>query len=464
MTEKFQFEPSEPATLADHYDLVIIGSGGAGLVSALQARELGLHPVVLEKMPTLGGNTIKASSGMNAAETNVQLRQGIVDSFAEFYEETFQGGGRLNDPALLEYFTTHSGQAIDWLRLHGIFLNDLTLTGGMKKKRAHRPESTAPVGAYLISNLLWLLAQVKIPVYTNTRVTELLKDETGKIKGVKVELLGSEKTLKTKAVVLATGGFGASKQLLKRYRPELAEYQTTNQSGATGDGIFLGAEIGAQPIQMELVQIHPTVQQDTEKVFLIGEAVRGEGAILVDQFGERFTDELGTRRVVSQKITALPERSAYLIYDQAVKERVKALAFYEAKGLVLKADTLTKLAAKLELNASALEDTLRQWNTAVETGVDVRFGRTTGMTHKLAQAPYYAIHVAPAVHYTMGGLHIDQKARVLDRNGAVIPGLFAAGEVTGGLHGNNRIGGNSIAETVVFGRQAAQQAAVYLED
>lgn len=462
MTEKFQFEPSDPATLAERYDLVIIGSGGAGLVSALQARELGLHPVVLEKMPTLGGNTIKASSGMNAAETNIQLRQGIVDSFAEFYEETFQGGGRLNDPALLEYFTTHSGQAIDWLRLHGIFLNDLTLTGGMKKKRAHRPESTAPVGAYLIKNLLWLLDQVKIPVYTNTKVTELLKAESGQIKGVKVEVLGEEKTLLTQAVILATGGFGASKQLIQRYRPELAAYKTTNQSGATGDGIFLGTAIGAQPIQMELVQIHPTVQQDTERVFLIGEAVRGEGAILVDQFGERFTDELGTRRVVSQKITALPERSAYLIYDQAVKDRVKALAFYEAQGLVVKAATLAELATKLELNVSALEDTLRQWNTAVETGVDVRFGRTTGMTHKLEKAPYYAIHIAPAIHYTMGGLHIDPKARVLDRNGAVIPGLFAAGEVTGGLHGNNRIGGNSIAETVVFGRQAAQQAALYL--
>lgn len=462
MAEKFKFTPSAPSDLKEQYDVVIIGSGGAGLVSALQARELGLRPVILEKMPTVGGNTMRASSGMNAAETNIQLREGIVDSFAEFYQETYQGGGRLNDPELLNYFTTHSGQAIDWLRSHGIILNDLTITGGMKKKRAHRPKSTAPIGAFLVNNLLWLLDQVGVPIFTQTTVTELLKDDAGKVKGVNVQVAGEPKTIFAPAVILATGGFGASKQLLKRYRPDLLAYKTTNHVGATGDGIILAEHIGAQVLQMEMIQIHPTVQQDTPHTYLIGEAVRGEGAILVDQQGVRFTNELGTRKVVSEQITALPEQAAYLIFDQGVKERVKAIDFYASKGLVVSAATPSELAQKLQLDPTVLADTLIQWNTAVETKRDVKFGRTTGMQRKLEKAPYYAIHVAPAIHYTMGGLHINEKAQVLDQSGNIMAGLFAAGEVTGGLHGNNRIGGNSIAETVVFGRQAGQQAAVYL--
>ncbi|KRL84876.1 flavocytochrome c [Ligilactobacillus apodemi] len=463
MAEKFKFKPSDPKTLADSCDVVIIGSGGAGLVSALQARELGLRPIVLEKMPIVGGNTLRASSGMNAAETNVQLRHGIVDSFSEFYQETYQGGGRLNDPKLLSYFTTHSGQAIDWLHWHGIKLNDLTITGGMSKKRAHRPQSTAPVGAFLINNLLWLLAQVEVPIFTNAKVEKLLKSEEGKIRGVEVDLAGQKQTIVTDAVILATGGFGASKELMKRYRPDLLSYKTTNQNGATGDGIKLATQLGAQAIQMEMVQIHPTVQQDTDHTYLIGEAVRGEGAILVDHSGVRFTDELGTRKVVANKITDLPQKSAYLIFDEGVKQRVKALDFYLQKGLVLQAESIAELATKLNMEQTTLHDTLLRWNTAVETKKDVQFGRHTGMQRKLIQAPFYAIHIAPAIHYTMGGLHIDEKTRVLDENGEIIPGLFAAGEVAGGLHGNNRIGGNSIAETVVFGRQAGQQVAQYLE-
>ena len=151
-----------------------------------------------------------------------------------------------------------------------------------------------------------------------------------------------------------------------------------------------------------------------------------------------------------------------MIFDQGVKERVKAIDFYASKGLVVSAATPSELAKKLQLDPTVLADTLLQWNTAVETKKDIKFGRTTGMQRKLEKAPYYAIHVAPAIHYTMGGLHINEKAQVLDQAGNIIAGLFAAGEVTGGLHGNNRIGGNSIAETVVFGRQAGQQAAVYL--
>ena len=240
---------------------------------------------------------------------------------------------------------------------------------------------------------------------------------------------------------------------MQRYRPDLAHYRTTNQEGATGDGLRLASAVGAQLMQLDLVQVHPTVQQDQAHAYLIGEAVRGEGAILVNQQGNRFVNELATRRIVSNAITKLPEHSAYLIFDQQVRKRVKAVEFYDHIGLVKTGRTVDELADQIGL--ADLQETINEWNRAVENQDDEKFGRTTGMDRALTAGPFYAIHVAPAIHYTMGGIHADAETRVLDANGQAIPGLYAAGEVVGGLHGNNRIGGNSIAETVVFGRQAA---------
>ncbi|MFT9202639.1 MAG: flavocytochrome c [Liquorilactobacillus satsumensis] len=463
MVGAFSFSTTAPEKLQDKYDVVIVGSGATGLTCALQAHELGLQPLVVEKMAKIGGNTNRASSGMNAAETNVQLQHGIVDSFAEFYQETYHGGGYLNDPQLLRYFSTHAVLALDWLSAHGIELSDLTLTGGMSKKRAHRPASTAPIGAFLIQGLLQALQQQKIPLVTETTVTRLLRSTSGATQGVEVKFAdGTKKTLHSKVVVLATGGFGASKELLQKYRPDLLRYRTTNHAGATGDGLRLAHQVGAELMQMNLIQVHPTVQQDNPHAFLIGEAVRGEGALLVSK-GKRFVNELDTRRIVSNQITALPEKSAYLVFDQQVRERVKAIDFYLKIGLVVTASSIAELAQKVGFEAAKLEETVKTWNQAVERGLDPQFGRTTGFGNGLTTAPYYAIHVAPAVHYTMGGIHINEKTQVLDGNGDVIPGLLAAGEVAGGLHGNNRIGGNSIAETIVFGRQAGQQAKVFTE-
>ncbi|MDC7954126.1 flavocytochrome c [Liquorilactobacillus mali] len=462
MADKFVFTPSPIKQLGTDYDVIIIGSGSTGLTCAIQAYELGLKPVILEKMDKIGGNTNRASSGMNAAETEVQLANGVVDSFAEFYDETYQGGGKLNNQEMLEYFTTHTALAIEWLSSHDIELTDLTITGGMSKKRAHRPASTAPVGAYLIKGLLRIIQKENIPLFTQVKVEHIKKNasDTEVVIRLSDEM---RKTIVGKSIVIATGGFGAGTKWIKKYRPELLNYKTTNHGGATGDGLSLAQEIGAELIQMEMIQIHPTVQQDTPHAYLIGETVRGEGAILVSSEGKRFVDELDTRKVVSHAITALPGKSAYLIFDEKVRKRVKAIEFYNHIGLVESAETVAELAENLKIDSNNLTSTLAEWNKAVEAGVDTTFGRKTGMNIKLDAGPYYAIHVAPAVHYTMGGIHVDEKTRVLDGNGYAIPGIFAAGEVAGGLHGNNRIGGNSIAETVVFGRQAAQQAYVYLK-
>ena len=456
-----EFQPTSVGKLENDYDVVIIGSGGTGLSAAIQANELGMKVAVLEKEEELGGNTNRASSGMNAAETNVQLHHGVIDNVADFYHETYKDGGRLNDKDMLGYFVYHTAPAIDWLADHDIKLDDITITGGMSKKRTHRPASMAPIGGFLVKSLLKVVAQEDIPVFNKTKVTELRRADDGRVNGVKVDADGITKIINAKAVILATGGFGASKEYIKRFRPDLESYKTTNQPGATGDGLKLAENVGAELMQKNLVQVHPTVQQDNPHVYLIGEAVRGEGAILVNAEGKRFVNELNTRKIVSNAITALPEHSAYLILDQGIRDHVKAIEFYDKVGLVVHGETIEDLAKKINVDPSNLKQTVATWNQAVENHDDAEFGRTTGMDRGITNPGFFAIHIAPAIHYTMGGIHITPKTQVLDGNGDIIKGLFAAGEVAGGLHGNNRVGGNSIAETIVFGRQAGQQVALY---
>ena len=459
MAEKFQ--PLSVSKLGDNYDVVIIGSGGTGLAAAIQANELGMKVAVVEKEEELGGNTNRASSGMNAAETNVQLQHGVIDNVTDFYHETYKDGGRLNDKDMLGYFVYHTAPAIDWLADHDIKLDDITVTGGMSKKRTHRPASMAPIGGFLVQSLLGVVAKENIPVFNNAKVTKLLRATDGRINGVEIQSGDLTKTVHAKAVILATGGFGASKEYIERFRPDLKDYKTTNQPGATGDGLKLAENVGAELMQMNLVQVHPTVQQDNPHVYLIGEAVRGEGAILVNARGERFINELNTRKIVSNAITALPEHSAYLIFDQGIRDRAKAIEFYDKVGLVVHGDTIEDLAKNLKMDPATLKATVDTWNQAVESHDDTEFHRTTGMDRGITKPGFFAIHIAPAIHYTMGGIHITPKTQVLDGNGDIIKGLFAAGEVAGGLHGNNRVGGNSIAETIVFGRQAGQQVTLY---
>ncbi|MCM3340696.1 flavocytochrome c [Paenibacillus sp. MER TA 81-3] len=445
--------------LKKSYDIVIVGAGGAGMTAALEAKAAGMNPVILEKMPVAGGNTSKASSGMNASGTKFQKEQGISDNNDLFYEETLKGGHNTNNKDMLHFFVDNSAKAIEWLDSIGITLNNITITGGMSEKRTHRPKDGSAVGQYLVTGLLKNVQEKSIPIFVNANVKEITK-QAGKANGVKVVFgQNGEKTIAAKSVVITAGGFGANMDIIAKVRPDLEGYVTTNQKGSTGDGIKMIEKMGGNTVDMEQIQVHPTVQQ--ENSYLIGEAVRGEGAILITSKGKRFINEMAARDSVTEAITKLPEKNAFLVFDSGVKSRSKAVEQYEKMGFVKTKDTIKALAEEIGVPADQLQKTLDSWNSAVKNKKDAEFGRKTGMDYDLTAAPYYAIKIGPGIHYTMGGVRINTNTEVLDKDGKAIPGLFSAGEVTGGLHGENRIGGNSVAEIIIFGRQAGIKSSEY---
>ncbi|GMA06901.1 flavocytochrome c [Tetragenococcus halophilus subsp. flandriensis] len=456
-----QEEYTDPSELENKYDLVIVGAGGAGMSAALQAKEEGANPVILEKLPVAGGNTTKSSGGMNASETKFQEKEDIEDSNDTFYEDTLEGGQETNDKELLRYFVDHSADAIDWLDNMGITLNNISYSGGASVQRIHRPEDGSAVGGYLVEGLLRNVNENDIPIFVNTDVTKINEDN-GEVDGVEVEIDGDAQTIEADAVAVTTGGFGANEEMIEENRPDLEGYVSTNSEGSTGDGIKMIEELGGQTVDMDQIQVHPTVIQ--EDGTLISETVRGEGAILVDHEGQRFFNEMETRDKVSEAITELPEENAYLIFDDALADRAKQVDFYKEQGVVESGDTIQELAQEIDLPEDQLEETLADWNETVDNEDDQDFGRETAMDYDLTEGPFYAIQIAPGIHHTMGGVKINTNTEVLDEDDQVISGLYAAGELTGGLHGNNRIGGNAVADIVIFGRQAGSQATTFAQE
>lgn len=439
-------------------DIVIIGAGGAGMTAAINATQEGKDVILLEMMPYAGGNTTKATGGMNAAETHYQKEQGIEDSVEQFIEDTMKGGHDINDRALVTVMAENSAEGIDWLDSIGAPLPKISFSGGATNQRIHAPEDGSGVGAYLVTALLKKMDELGIKVMYNTKATDLLSLE-GTVNGVLAESDDTYYTIHSKAVILATGGFGNNQEMIVRYRDDLEGTVTTSAPGIMGDGIVMAQTVGADLVDIDQIQLHPTVEQKTS--MLITESVRGDGAILVNQDGKRFTDELLTRDKVSAAELAQPGSYAYIIFDQKLREGLKATEKYISTGITVQGDTIEDLAAQIDVDPAVLAETLANWNKCVADQNDPEFGRTTGMENDLSTAPYYAIKIAPGIHHTMGGVHIDTGAHVVDLNGNVIPGLFAAGEVCGGVHGGNRLGGNAVADIIVFGRIASSSAVEY---
>lgn len=439
-------------------DIVIIGAGGAGLTAAIEAAEAGADVIVLEQMPVIGGNTNKATGGMNASETSVQEEKGIEDSNEVFYEDTFKGGHELNDPKLLSRMVEDSAEALDWVNSHGTDLNDVSYSGGATNSRIHKPLDGSAVGPLIIEKLAASLNELGVPIMLRSEVVKI-NEENGRVTGVDVETFdGQTFTVTADAVIIATGGFGANFELIGEYDDVKAQFNTTNHEGATGTGILMAQELGADVVHMEYIQTHPTTNPDNGDLYT--EGVRGDGGVLINKEGVRFIDELKTRDVVSEAILNQTDSVAYLTVSQNIADLNKSLQGYINNGLAVEGETLADLADKLDMDPAVLEQTISAYNEAVTTGTDSDQGRES-LSNALEAGPFFAIPVTPGIHHTMGGLKINEKSEVLNQEGTHIQGLYAAGEVTGGVHGGNRIGGNAVLDIVVFGRIAGQNAAEY---
>lgn len=314
-----------------------------------------------------------------------------------------------------------------------------------------------------MKGLMRIVEERGIPLFTSAEVTRLsTSEETNLINGAYVAIdRQGENLVRAGAVVIATGGFGSNYKKIEEVAPDLVKLITTNHEGSLGSGIDMVKAVGGSIRDLDQIQIHPTVHQRSR--FLLTEAIRGEGAILISLSGKRFVNEMDRRDVVSHAIINCPEQKAFLIFDEQLKERVPAVGFYESKDMVLKGETLYGLADQIGVPKEVLQATISEWNQAVAYGTDDLFERTTAMEHPIQTGSFYAIEVAPGIHHTMGGVRINTRSEVIDEDGRKISGLYAAGETCGGLHGENRIGGNAIAETIVFGRQAGKQAAEYVQ-
>lgn len=438
-------------------DVVVVGAGGAGLTAAIEAADNGCSVIVLEKQGIVGGNTNYSTGGINAAETDQQARLGIQDSRALFFSDTYLGGGRLADTALVRSFVNNAAPTVSWLSSLGVDLSDVGLMGGSSVRRTHRPAGGTAIGAHLMKVLRSAAASRSVSIRTRNRVTGLLSSQ-GRVIGVSVvDATGHPYTITAKAVVLATGGFGGNLPMVTAYAPQLAGFATLNHAGATGDAFEWVTRLGGQLCQMELIQVHPTAEAVNH--IMITEAVRGNGAILVNRQGQRFVDEMSTRDIVSAAILSQSGGVAYLVFDQGVRQSLASIETYANQGLLTSADSPDELASRAGISAADFAAALSRYNQMAEAGIDEAYGRPQSSLVPLLTAPYYAVCVAPAIHHTMGGVRVDTQQRVLNASGEPIPGLFAAGEVTGGLHGGNRLGGNGVADAVVNGRTAGRTAA-----
>ena len=488
-------------------DVVVVGAGGAGMTAAITAAGEGKSVVILESQSMVGGNSVRATGGMNAGKTVYQDENefgesagvektlktaaekyadnetitalaktvseqwaayqanptGYFDSVELMELDTMIGGKGINDPALVETLCANSADAIDWLDEHGITLHNVSSFGGASVKRIHRPVNaegkTVSVGSYMIPLLEENCKKAGVQILLNTTANEILTDANGAAVGIKATgSTGETVTVNAKAVVLTTGGFGANLDMVVKYKPELKGFMTTNAAGIQGQGIEMAEAIGAATVDMDQIQIHPTVEANTAA--LITEGLRGDGAVLINAEGKRFIDEVGTRDVVSAAEIAQTGSYSWLVVDQAMVDASSVIQGYIKKGYTVTGETYEELGKAMGVDAAAFAETMDKWNGYVEAKNDPDFGRTS-FANPLNTAPYYAVKVTAGVHHTMGGLKINANTEVLNEKGEVIPGLFAAGEVTGGVHGANRLGGNAVADFTVFGRIAGAAASDY---
>ncbi|PAV83747.1 hypothetical protein WR25_13316 [Diploscapter pachys] len=477
--------------------VIIVGGGLAGLSATIEALEGGAKVILIDSEKSLGGNSAKASSGISACNTETQRKLGIEDSRDRFFGDTMSAGDRENDPVLVNVLVDESADAVEFLENNGVDLGDINLCGGHSVPRTHwipspKEGKPKPVGFGIISALKDKVNQLnasdpgKLEILLETKVVGLTSWNEY-ITGANVITGGKKREVEGKAVILTTGGFSADVKedhsLMQEFAPDKLSLPTTNGAFARGDGVKMARAMGAELIGMNKVQVHPTAFIDPADPgagtkFLAAEALRGKGAILINSKGLRFGNELGRRDYLTGRIqkecqpiekfqggsAGLPV-ALMLLNDEAADSfgRPGFNFYYMIKKFFVKYDNAEALSKSMGIDYSVLSKTLTSYNDFVVGKADKKKDQFDKSTFPIAfplDKPLYVALVTPAIHYTMGGLKIDKNAEVFNEFMAKpFKGLFAAGEVTGGVHGSNRLAGNSLLECVVFGRIAGRSAA-----
>ena len=451
-----------------NYDVVVIGAGGAGFSAAITARNAGANVVLLEKMPAVGGNSLISGAEMNVAKNWAQPKLGINDDSPELHaQDTFKGGDGKGDMKVINVMTHEALDAAKWCRDYlGVRFEDdnLFFFGGHSRKRALIP--VGHTGTEFIAKFQAKADELGIPVITNMKAEELIKDKDGRVVGVKATMDGSEYTFNAKGgVVLATGGFGANPEMVKKYNPKIDErFKTTDAPGTTGEALYMAERAGAQLVNMGYIQTYPICDPISGAIELIADA-RFDGAIMLNQEGKRFVEELQRRDVLSEAILNQTGQYCWVLWNDnigKISNTVKAHANeYEAftkQGIMTTCDDLKCIADFTKIPFDQLQKTVKRVSDMAGKGNDKDFNHRAGLMD-MQQGKYYVIKAVPSTHHTMGGVRINEKAEALTAEGKVIPGLWAAGEVTGVTHGTNRLGGNAYTDIIVFGRIAGEAAA-----
>lgn len=494
-------DPAEADHHTMHVDVAVVGAGGAGMTAAVTAARAGRQVVILEKTAAAGGNSLRCGGGLNAAKTSWQDDNGWIegdklekalasieeaqpqltdltsvvqkeydawteggdedyfDSVGLFLLDTMAAGKGANDRELASVLVENSANAVDWLESIGAPLHAVTFQGRATVRRSHHPVNEegriVSVGPYLIPLLEQACIDNGVNILFNTPATQLLTEE-GNVVGVQA----GDLTVNAKSVILATGGFGADMDMVLQQDPSLEGFLSTAAPGTVGDGIRMAQAVGAATVDMAEIQVLPTVESDTASPFPL--RLLDSGGILINAGGLRFCDETGDPGEVAAAELAQTGGYAWLVLDQRAAEASGVMEDLLTGEKVLQRNTLKGLASVMEVPDDAFAETVETWNTAVIGRKDKEFGRT-GFAGILDTAPFFAVRVAPGVYHTLGGLKIDSSAQVLDAQGSAIPGLFAAGEVTGGVHGAGCLDGNAVTEFVVFGAVAGESAAAWGE-
>lgn len=450
------------------YDVVVIGAGGAGFSAAIEAKNAGANVVLLEKMPAVGGNSLISGAEMNAAKNWVQPKLGINDDSPELHaEDTYKGGDMKGDMNVIKVMTYNALDAAKWCRDYlGVRFEDdnLFFFGGHSRKRALIP--VGHTGTEFITKFQAKADELGIPVITNMKAEELIKDKSGRVVGVKATMNGASYTFNAKGgVVLATGGFGANPEMVKKYNPKIDErFKTTDAPGTTGEALYMAERAGAQLVNMGYIQTYPICDPISGVIELIADA-RFDGAIMLNQEGKRFVEELQRRDVLSEAILKQTGDYCWVLWNDkigsisnTVKEHPTEYEAFTKQGIMATCDDLKCVADFTKIPFDSLKGTVNRVSSMTGKGNDKDFNHRSGLVD-MTQGKYYVIKAVPSVHHTMGGVRINEKAQALTAEGKAIPGLWAAGEVTGVTHGTNRLGGNAYTDIIVFGRIAGKAAA-----